>query len=482
VSRLTRTIYNHPLVVSNAALQANVFIAKMQLSMKNVLLSTSPSKSNDFMIAMNDQENKIYEYLDIIKEKILGAQGRLLEQETRKLLDDWQPIRKEVIGLIRRGNKEMAKHISMGKGTAHIAALEKRMLGLMNYARNKASEVMQKTDKTQSKMNINGLLFLMLGTIAYVVVAAFTLNKTESAEIKLKNSEKRLLAILTATPDPLVIYNNQGETEYINPAFVSRFGWTLDDLKGKRIPFVPVDQMQLTSEKTKELFRTKNIVQFETRRLTKHQKAIDVIVSASCIKNQNNDISKAVVILKDISDLKRAKKQLEKLNLRLEHEATHDPLTGSLSRRAILDILEKELTRTKRSNLNLSIGMCDIDHFKHVNDQYGHQVGDDVLCSFVKTIQDTLRSYDFLGRYGGEEFLLIIPDSPLPSEQMVYERVRTKIANHQMETRSGNIPITVSIGIVSCQGNETADDVIAKADAALYKAKENGRNQWVVAD
>ncbi|MBC8442427.1 MAG: GGDEF domain-containing protein [Deltaproteobacteria bacterium] len=168
--------------------------------------------------------------------------------------------------------------------------------------------------------------------------------------------------------------------------------------------------------------------------------------------------------------------------MKLEHEATHDPLTGALNRRAILDILSKELNRAKRRNTKLSIGLCDIDHFKLVNDKYGHQVGDDVLCSFIKAIQNTLRPYDLLGRYGGEEFLLVMPDSTMSAEEGLYERLRAKIADNKMMTRSGGVSITVSIGITSNTGNETIETMIAKADAALYRAKENGRNQLAFAD
>ena len=301
-------------------------------------------------------------------------------------------------------------------------------------------------------------------------------------EEALKESEERLKTILSATPDPIVIYSSQGETEYLNPSFVEVFGWTLDELRGKRIPFVPDNQEQITSEKTKELLGSGNKVQFETQRLTKQGSSIDVIISASCIKNLNGKISKLVVILKDITDQKQAKQELKLLNLKLEHEATHDPLTGALNRRAILDILSKELNRAKRRNTKLSIGLCDIDHFKLVNDKYGHQVGDDVLCSFIKAIQNTLRPYDLLGRYGGEEFLLVMPDSTMSAEEGLYERLRAKIADNKMMTRSGGVSITVSIGITSNTGNETIETMIAKADAALYRAKENGRNQLAFAD
>ncbi len=166
----------------------------------------------------------------------------------------------------------------------------------------------------------------------------------------------------------------------------------------------------------------------------------------------------------------------------LAHKASHDPLTGILNRRAILDILNKELIRAGRSNSGLSIGLCDIDFFKQVNDNHGHQVGDDVLCSFVKATQDILKRYDFIGRYGGEEFLLVVPESSGAVMEEVYERVRASIADHKMITRSGEIGITVSIGVARLKGEQTSDDILAVADRALYKAKDNGRNQVVFAE
>ena len=105
----------------------------------------------------------------------------------------------------------------------------------------------------------------------------------------------------------------------------------------------------------------------------------------------------------------------------------------------------KELTRATRRNSGLSIGLCDIDHFKHINDKYGHQLGDDVLCSLVKTIQNSLRPYDLVGRYGGEEFLFVISDSTGLAEEGIYERVRAKIADHKMITRSGEISPKTSV-------------------------------------
>ncbi|MDZ7665269.1 MAG: PAS domain S-box protein [Desulfotignum sp.] len=308
------------------------------------------------------------------------------------------------------------------------------------------------------------------------------ITQRKKAEEALKESEERIKAILFATPDPIVLYNNNGEPEYLNPAFVDLFGWSIDELRGKRIPFVPDDQKKRTSEKLQELFDSGNKVQFETKRLTKNGSSISVIVSTSCIKNLKGEISKLVVILTDITEQKRAKDELKLLNLKLEHRATHDFLTGAPNRRAILENLQHELIRAKRRNSTLSIGLCDIDHFKHVNDKYGHHVGDDVLCGLVKAVQNNLRPYDLFGRFGGEEFLLIVPDSFGTVEEKIYERVRMEIADNKIITKSGEVGITISIGVTNNRIDETIDAMLTSADAALYRAKDNGRNQVVFAD
>ncbi len=272
------------------------------------------------------------------------------------------------------------------------------------------------------------------------------ITQQKKAEDALRESEERMKAILIATPDPIVLYNNKGAPEYLNPAFVDLFGWTIDELRGKQIPFVPDDQEKITSEKLKELYDSMNKVQFETRRNTKQGNSISVIVSASCIKNLRGGISKLVVILTDITEQKQAKEELKLLNLKLAHKATHDFLTGAPNRRAIIENLKNELARAQRKQSTLSIGLCDIDHFKHVNDTYGHHVGDDVLCGFVKAIQNILRPYDLIGRYGGEEFLIIVPDSSGSVETDIFERVRAEIAQNKIKTKSGEVGITISIG------------------------------------
>ena len=160
----------------------------------------------------------------------------------------------------------------------------------------------------------------------------------------------------------------------------------------------------------------------------------------------------------------------------MEHQAMHDPLTGVLNRRAIMNMLQKEISRAKRSSGSFSVGMYDIDHFKQVNDTYGHQVGDDVLCAVVQCIQGSLRKYDLFGRYGGEEFLVVAPDSSGSPEESLYRRTCTCIAQKPIEARNRSIAVSVSIGVAAGNGDSTVDALLENADAALFRAKEQGRN------
>ena len=161
----------------------------------------------------------------------------------------------------------------------------------------------------------------------------------------------------------------------------------------------------------------------------------------------------------------------------LAHQATHDPLTGLLNRRAILDTLNREVSRASRSGGPWAVGMCDIDHFKRINDTYGHQTGDDLLCGFARILNESLRPHDSAGRMGGEEFLLILPIMARGDALFPFDRLCGRIAESKIPTRSGVLSITASIGVASASAGSKADQMVEAADAALYRAKAEGRNR-----
>jgi two-component system, cell cycle response regulator len=172
---------------------------------------------------------------------------------------------------------------------------------------------------------------------------------------------------------------------------------------------------------------------------------------------------------------------------KLEHLATHDSMTGALNRRAILEQLSKEIARARRSrpqseNFGLSIGFLDIDHFKQINDQYGHQTGDDVLKEVVNILAGQLREYDSFGRLGGDEFLLVTPGIDLDSRENLYKRLIEAIANSKIKTVTGEVSITISMGVAMADADCNEDHLLSKADTAMYQAKREGGNCVVFAE
>ena len=156
----------------------------------------------------------------------------------------------------------------------------------------------------------------------------------------------------------------------------------------------------------------------------------------------------------------------------LEHLARHDSLTGCLNRRAWLDSCDQEMDRSRRSGRQMTLLMMDIDHFKSINDNHGHQVGDRVIVSFVKHVIAALRRADSLGRYGGEEFVALLPETGAEQALIVAERIRNAV-----HAAAEAPACTVSIGVATSDVNVSVDGLLARADAAMYRAKSNGRNR-----
>ncbi len=164
---------------------------------------------------------------------------------------------------------------------------------------------------------------------------------------------------------------------------------------------------------------------------------------------------------------------------KLRHLARIDFLTNIMNRRAIIERLKQEMARSRRWNASLCLAMLDIDHFKRLNDTYGHSFGDRVLVEFVGRVQSGLRAYDILGRFGGEEFLLIIPGSDSESAVEICERIRLSVGGKDLNISDQTLRITVSIGVAVWDGQATLDELITLVDDALYKAKGLGRDRIV---
>lgn len=174
------------------------------------------------------------------------------------------------------------------------------------------------------------------------------------------------------------------------------------------------------------------------------------------------------------TELNRAKHKLMELTASLEYQATHDALTGILNKGAITRIAEEQLTQR-----DFVIVLFDIDHFKKVNDSYGHAVGDRVLTLVASLVEKNIRRKDQIGRFGGEEFLILLNDSPFRTCMDLVENLRSSIEHSVLDADEIEVKVTVSMGIALCHRGEPFKDVYARVDKLLYAAKRGGRNRIV---
>jgi two-component system cell cycle response regulator len=162
----------------------------------------------------------------------------------------------------------------------------------------------------------------------------------------------------------------------------------------------------------------------------------------------------------------------------MRYRATHDSLTALLNRGVVMDLLNRELARSQRERNCTAVILADIDHFKNINDMYGHPAGDDVLREISRRLVATVRSYDFIGRFGGEEFLIVLNNCDPASAPFRAEQIRQAICAKPMQTRVGGLNVTISAGLLLTTdwGALPIEQVLSEVDSALYSAKAAGRN------
>ncbi|TFB34450.1 GGDEF domain-containing protein [Pseudomonas sp. F01002] len=177
-----------------------------------------------------------------------------------------------------------------------------------------------------------------------------------------------------------------------------------------------------------------------------------------------------------------ALQELQRTNQELGHLAATDPLTGADNRRRFMERVEVEMGRTKRGGEPFSVLALDLDNFKSINDRFGHQVGDDILKGFVEKCLDSIRPYDGVARVGGEEFMILLPQTSLEGAHVIAERLRSTVANNSFHGLQRLTVVTVSIGVSqSGRDGDTIEAILRTADQRLYHAKHEGRNRVVTA-
>ncbi|MCF8197701.1 MAG: GGDEF domain-containing protein, partial [Sulfuritalea sp.] len=176
------------------------------------------------------------------------------------------------------------------------------------------------------------------------------------------------------------------------------------------------------------------------------------------------------------AQLASGRRKLAESLVQVEILASRDELTGALNRRSLMAALERERAHAERSGVSLSVAMIDLDHFKRVNDTYGHAAGDEVLRTLAATVHETMRTTDVFGRYGGEEFMMILVGSAPELALGAMERIRNVLAAKTWPTIAPEFSVTLSAGIACHRKGESGEALLHRADKALYQAKDAGRN------
>ena len=217
-------------------------------------------------------------------------------------------------------------------------------------------------------------------------------------------------------------------------------------------------------------------------------------VNASCIIDEDGKTSGAIVTFSDVTILEKqnadleltvkklivAEEDLVQQNLELQYLANHDPMTGCLNRRNLFSQFKQLMGKAVAGNTNLACLMVDIDYFKGINDRYGHAVGDDVIIGVAKTLSSNCRSQDLIGRYGGEEFCIVLDGLDYEQAEAFGEKLRINVLEKSHAWLQQGNTVSVSIGVSALEnGVESPDELVNQADMALYKAKESGRNRVV---
>ena len=223
------------------------------------------------------------------------------------------------------------------------------------------------------------------------------------------------------------------------------------------------------------LFRFRN-----TRPITGTEEFMFQNLTISPLTGPDGQVTEVCLMVYDVTDIASGKRALEHANEQLERLSSTDRLTGLLNRGTWENLLDAEFERYRRYGHNTVLAMFDIDHFKPVNDTYGHLVGDEVIREVARVTRESLRQADRPGRYGGEEFSIILPETEIEGALVICERIRETIAGLQIPANDETIQCTVSIGLVQASdGPDNYMQWLQQADNALYEAKHGGRNRCV---
>ena len=299
-------------------------------------------------------------------------------------------------------------------------------------------------------------------------------------EERLRASEERLKGVLDLAHDAILSTDARQRIVLFNPAAERMFGYRADEIVGRSLSLlIPEPLRAAHAGPFRRILSAKAsnsrimVDRPEVSGLRRDGSVFPVEVSLS--RSEGPDGPLFTAMIRDITDRKRTEAELRLL-------ATTDPLTGLANRRHLIERAERELLRLQRFGNPFTLMTLDIDHFKRINDTYGHACGDRALCALAATCVGLLREIDMVGRMGGEEFTIILPETVGDEAMLVADRIRRGIAELRFDSDTPGLDFgfTVSIGVAECHREDARiEQPLARADHALYEAKAAGRNRVV---
>lgn len=292
-----------------------------------------------------------------------------------------------------------------------------------------------------------------------------------------KNKIGQLCAeIVTQSDDAVVIVDNTHRIVLFNHGAELMFGYPEKETRGERLDLLMPERFQLQNEAILEEIGAETTGKISQQRRTRQlhcrrKDGNEFTASAQILRLEHAGAVYYAAIFRDISQSKKTEEELLRL-------AATDPLTGAYNRREFSLMVEREALRSHRYHHALSLIMFDLDLFKKLNDSYGHSAGDKALQRFTTLCTNTLRNVDIFGRWGGEEFVALLPETDIEGASIIAERLRKIVGESVLTYNEHKISFTVSIGIAQFKDGETTiEGPLSRADSAVYDAKKAGRNR-----
>jgi len=303
------------------------------------------------------------------------------------------------------------------------------------------------------------------------VALVMDLTERRAMEHELWERERILSAITDSARDAIVMLDGQGKVVFWNPAAEQLFGYSREEVLGRELHrlLVPNEELYRACKKALKHFQLTgegNIVGKTIEFKGRHKDGQEIYVELSLSPLKIKDAWHAVGILRDISERKKMEEQLYRLSIT-------DPLTNVYNRRFFMQMLKQEIQRAQRTGRSFSVIMLDLDHFKSVNDRFGHAAGDLVLKTIAEAVSKRIRKTDSLARWGGEEFIILLPETPVDGATNLAEELCASLSSL---TVPGVGHVTASFGVAGYVPSDTVDTITMRADNMLYEAKTAGRN------